>query len=133
MRYRFSLGSSLPTQTPKLSSEPIVTQPPEKKESSIKTVKPTATAAKSEDKILTSSNSGSFSYEFNKMLFVSSLVQIMEKHNMTIPENLLDNTDFASQLLAFLEQHNINLPTENIPQFHIDSVTQSFPDDETNE
>ncbi len=66
--------------------------------------------------------SGSFSYEFNKMLFVSSLVQIMKKHNMTVPENLLDDSDFVPQLLAFLEQHNISLPTENVPQFQINSV-----------
>ncbi len=129
MVYKFFIDSSLPTQAPKLSKEPTVTQPPETKESAIKYVKPTA---KSENKAL-ELNSGSFSYEFNKMLFVSSLVQIMEKHNMTMPENLLDNTDFVSQLLAFLEQHNINLPTENIPQFQIDSVLQSLPDDETSE
>ncbi len=100
------------------------------KESSIKTVKPTAIPEKSENKISTSSNSGSFSYEFNKMLFVSGLIQIMEKHNMAVPENLLDDTDFVTQLIAFLEQHNINLPTENVPQFQVNS-TQSA--DETNE
>ena len=130
----FLLDSSLPTQTIKLSKETNITQPPETKELERKTVKPTATAAKSENKILTSSsNSGSFNYEFNKMLFVSGLVQIMEKHNMAVPENLLDNTDFVSQLLEFLEQNDISLPTENIPQFHIDSVTQSLPDDEISE
>ncbi len=63
------------------------------------------------------------------MLFVSGLVQIMKKHKMTVPENLLDDTDFAPQLLAFLEQHNIHLPTENVPQFHIDP-TQSADDSE---
>ena len=100
------------------------TQPLKAKESLIKYVKPKVTAAKSENKILTSSDSGSFSYEVNKILFVSGLVQNMEKHNMTMPENLLDETDFVPKLLEFLGQYNINLPTENIPQFHIDSVSK---------
>lgn len=57
------------------------------------------------------------------MLFFSGLVQLMEKHYFSVPENILDNPDFVSQLLEFLEQENVSFPTENIPQFQIDSST----------
>jgi len=76
------------------------------------------------------SNSGSFNFEFNKMLFVSGLVQIMEKHNMAVPANLLDNTDFVLQLLGFLEQHGISLPSENVPQFQIELVQSANEENE---
>ena len=68
------------------------------------------------------SNPRSFGFELNKMLFVSGLVQLMEKHHLRVPENLLDNTDFVPRLLEFLEQHNVSLPTENVPQFQIDTT-----------
>jgi len=56
------------------------------------------------------------------MLFVSSLVQTMETHNMTVPEKILDDTDFITKLLEFLGQYDISLPIENIPQFQINST-----------
>jgi len=112
------IGSSFAVQTPELSNKPLIGQP-ETKNSLIKTMKPATT--KSEKKIL-QLNSGSFSFELNKMLFVSGLAQIMEKHNMRVSGNLLDDTDFVPQLLGFLEQHGVSLPTENVPQFQISSV-----------
>ena len=69
------------------------------------------------------SNPGSFGYEMNKMLFFSGLTQAMEKHNLTVPKNVLDNTDFVAQFVEFLGQYNISLPTENVPQFELNSIT----------
>jgi len=110
VRNKFIEGSSSKEKTPLLASKTskgsnksVVEQP----KTVISTVK---------------SNPGAFNYEFNKMLFVSSLVQTMEKHNMTMPENLLDNTDFVMKLLEFLGQYDISLPIENIPQFQINSI-----------
>ena len=85
-------------------------------------VKPTKPNTVKSDKQTLGSNPGSFSYEFNKMLLVSGLVQIMENHNMRVPESLLDETDFVPQLLEFLEQHGVSLPTENVPQFQLGST-----------
>ncbi len=70
-----------------------------------------------------SSNPGSFGYEMNKMLFFSGLSQAIEKHNLTVPENVLDETDFCAKFVDFLGQYQINLPTENVPQFELNSIT----------
>jgi len=109
MRYKF-LDSS--------SSKAVVGQP-DMKNSFIKTTK--LTTAKSEKQRL-KSNSASFNFEFNKMLFVSGLVQLMEEHNIAVPEKLLDKTDFIPQLLEFLGQYGVSLQTGNVPQFQLDST-----------
>ncbi len=112
------LDASLPMKTTESLKKSLET-----KNSVIKTTK-------------TGKQSGSFNFEFNKMLFVSSLVQTIGKHNMTMPENLLDNTDFIPQLVGFLKQYDVNLPTENIPQFQTNSthlLTQSRNEEEKKE
>jgi len=46
----------------------------------------------------------------------------MQKHNLSVPEDLLEKTDFVQQLFQFLRQYEINLPTENVPQFQLNSI-----------
>jgi len=65
------------------------------------------------------------------MVLVSSFVSLLERHQMSLPENLLDNTDFVPQLFKFLEHYNVNLPTETIPKFLLNTLapvpSQSSP------
>jgi len=50
----------------------------------------------------------------------------MKTHNMSVPENILEDPKFVSQFLEFLSGENINLPTTNVPKFDVTSVfTQS--------
>ncbi len=76
-----------------------------------------------EEKPIVSTISGSFSFDVNKMVLVSSLVSLLQKHKMSVPENLLDDTDFVSQFFIFLGLYKMNLPKENIPKFSLDHVT----------
>ena len=76
-------------------------------------------------------NPGSFSYEVNKMVLVSSFISLLQNHKVSVPENLLDNSDFVPQLFKFLEQFNMNLPTTNIPQFPLNALSSFFTQSET--
>jgi len=72
------------------------------------------------------SQSGSFAYETNKLLFLYSFSQLMKNHNMSVPENILEDSNFVSQFLEFLSGENINLPTTNVPKFDVSfASTQS--------
>ena len=69
-------------------------------------------------KAINSSNTkSSFFYEKNKMLFVSRVVDLLNKHGMEVPEDLLDNSEFIPKFFKFLEGHNIHLPALDIPKF----------------
>ena len=51
------------------------------------------------------------------MLFMSRVTDLLAKHQMSVPEDLLDGTTFIPALLGFLEKFDIHLPTQDIPKF----------------
>lgn len=69
--------------------------------------------------VTVASTAGSFSHEMNKMLFMASLTGLFSEHNMTYPEDLLDNSDFAAKMFEFLKGYNITPPTSNVPKFKV--------------
>jgi hypothetical protein len=66
-----------------------------------------------------SSKPGGFSHEMNKMLFVSSLLELFGEHNIVFPEDLLETTDFMPQLFEFLGTYGIQPPQKFVPRFKI--------------
>ena len=59
-----------------------------------------------------SSTKRGFNYELNKLKLVQEVVSLFEDWEISYPEGLLDESDFAEEFVGLLESYNIEIPSK---------------------